>query len=74
MVRGGRGHGELRRLLRNPEDAEFSGPVQLHFEYPGFGGADGGKLKLEIPKEKLVAQMRKDLEHVRKLMHQAQLT
>jgi sugar phosphate isomerase/epimerase len=52
---------------------KFSGPVQLHFEYPGLGGADGGKPKLEIPKEKLVAQMRHDLEHVRKLMRQAQL-
>jgi sugar phosphate isomerase/epimerase len=52
---------------------KFYGPVQLHFEYPGLGGADGGKAKLEIPKEKLVAQMRKDLEHVRKLMRQAQL-
>jgi L-ribulose-5-phosphate 3-epimerase len=51
----------------------FNGPVQLHFEYPGLGGADGGKPKLEIPKEKLVAQMRKDLEHVKKLMRQAQL-
>jgi sugar phosphate isomerase/epimerase len=52
---------------------KFSGPVQLHFEYPGLGGADGGRAKLEIPKEKLVAQMRKDLEYVRKLMRQAQL-
>jgi len=52
---------------------KFSGPVQLHFEYPGLGGADGGKPKLEIPKEQLLAQMRKDLEYVRKLMHQAQL-
>ena len=50
---------------------KFSGPVQLHFEYPGLGGADGGKPKLEIPKEKLAAQMRKDLEHIRKLMRQA---
>jgi sugar phosphate isomerase/epimerase len=52
---------------------KFSGPVQLHFEYPGLGGADGGKPKLEIPKEKLAAQMRHDLDHVRKLMRQAQL-
>jgi sugar phosphate isomerase/epimerase len=52
---------------------KFSGPVQLHFEYPGLGGADGGKPKLEIPKEQLTAQMRKDLDYVRKVMRQAQL-
>ena len=52
---------------------KFGGPLQLHYEYPGLGGADGGKNKLEIPKEKLVAQMRKDLEYVRKLLRQAQL-
>ena len=52
---------------------KFSGPVQLHFEYPGLGGADGGKPKLTIPKEQLAAQMRKDLGHVKKLMGQAQL-
>ena len=52
---------------------KFSGPLQLHFEYPGLGGADGGRPKLEIPKEKLAAQMRHDLEYMRKLLHQAQL-
>jgi sugar phosphate isomerase/epimerase len=55
------------------KSAKFSGPVQLHFEYPGLGGADGGRPKLEIPKEKLVAMMRRDLEYTRKLMRQAQI-
>ena len=52
---------------------KFSGPVQLHFEYPGLGGADGGRPKLEIPKDKLAAIMGKDLEYVRGLMRKAQL-
>jgi sugar phosphate isomerase/epimerase len=51
----------------------FHGPVQVHYEYPGFGGANDGKGKLEIPKEQLVAQMRKDLDHVKKLMTAAKL-
>ena len=52
---------------------KFNGPVQLHFEYPGLGGADGGKSKLEIPKEKLASIMRKDLDYVKGLMRKAQL-
>ena len=43
----------------------FSRSGAMHYEYPGFGGANDGKAKLEIPKDKLVAQMRKDLDHVR---------
>jgi hypothetical protein len=51
----------------------FHGPVQVHYEYPGFGGANDGRSKLEIPKEQLVSQMRHDLNYVRKLMTQAKL-
>ena len=29
--------------------SKFSGPVQLHFEYPELGGAHDGKSKLDIP-------------------------
>ena len=31
---------------------KFSGPVQLHFEYPGLGGADGGKAEAGDPERK----------------------
>ena len=32
-------------------NGSFSGPVQLHFEYPGLGGAENGKKTLTIPKQ-----------------------
>ena len=52
---------------------KFSGPVQLHFEYPGLGGAENGNAKLSIPKDEVVAIMRRDLTAIRGLMAQAAL-
>jgi L-ribulose-5-phosphate 3-epimerase len=47
----------------------FSGPVQLHFEYPGLGGAENGDRTLRIPKQELIAAMRRDLAYVKGVMH-----
>jgi sugar phosphate isomerase/epimerase len=43
----------------------FSGPVQLHFEYPGLGGAENGKKTLTLPREQVAEAMRRDLNAVR---------
>src|ERR1700743_1624902 len=51
----------------------FSGPVQLHFEYPGLGGAENGKNTLTVPKEDVIAAMHRDLMYVRKLMSEKEL-
>jgi sugar phosphate isomerase/epimerase len=51
---------------------KFSGPVQLHFEYP-LGGAENGNAKLSIPKDQVVAIMRRDLTTIRGLLKQAAL-
>ena len=51
----------------------FAGPIQLHFEYPGLGGAnDGGKV-LSITKSAFTAIMRRDLGYIKRLMRDAQL-
>jgi sugar phosphate isomerase/epimerase len=42
----------------------FSGPVQLHFEYP-IGGAENGKKALTWTREKILESMRNDLQAVR---------
>ncbi len=42
----------------------FSGPVQLHFEYP-LGGAENGKKTLTLPREQVLAAMQTDLNAVR---------
>ena len=42
----------------------FSGPLQLHFEYP-LGGADTGQRNIKIPQEQLFQAMRTDLGRLR---------
>jgi sugar phosphate isomerase/epimerase len=44
---------------------QFSGPVQLHFEYAGLGGAENGKTTLTTPRQHVVDSMRTDLAAVR---------
>ena len=51
----------------------FSGPVQLHFEYPELGQAYDGKTTLDIPKERFIAIMQRDLRYLKGLMGQAGL-
>jgi sugar phosphate isomerase/epimerase len=51
----------------------FSGPVQLHFEYPGLGGAENGNKKLTISQQELMDAMRRDLTYVRGVMRDQQL-
>ena len=53
--------------------AGFSGPVQLHFEYEGIGGADRGAAKLEIPKAELIAKMKRDVAFYRTKLRDAGL-
>jgi sugar phosphate isomerase/epimerase len=69
----GEGMVDFPRFFQMLKAAQFSGPVQLHFEYPGLGGADNGATTLAIPKAQLVATMRRDLSYVKNLMKQAQL-
>ncbi len=52
--------------------SNFSGPVQMHFEYP-LGGADKGDKKLTIEKEKVFAAMKKDLTVLRGWLREAGL-
>ena len=51
----------------------FSGPVQLHFEYPGLGGAQNGDKQLTIPKQEVIDAMRRDLTSVKGVMSAQQL-
>jgi sugar phosphate isomerase/epimerase len=51
----------------------FSGPVQLHFEYPGLGGAENGDKQLRIAKQDLIAAMRRDFTYIKGVMSAQQL-
>jgi sugar phosphate isomerase/epimerase len=50
----------------------FNGPLQVHFEYP-LGGAENGTRTLTIPKQDVLAAMKRDLEKVRGMLARAGL-
>jgi sugar phosphate isomerase/epimerase len=52
--------------------AGFSGPLQVHFEYP-LGGANSGAHKVTLPPAEIFAAMKRDLTEVRKHLAQAGL-
>ena len=51
---------------------DFDGPLQIHFEYP-LGGANSGARQITIPREEVLAAMKKDLVKTRAYMAQAGL-
>jgi L-ribulose-5-phosphate 3-epimerase len=55
------------------KENRFSGPVQLHFEYNGLGGAENGDKTLKIPRQELIAAMRRNLTFTRRVMHEQRL-
>jgi len=54
------------------KQANFSGPVQMHTEYP-LGGVDSGAKTLSMDKAQVLSAIRKDLNTLRGWMRQAEL-
>jgi sugar phosphate isomerase/epimerase len=54
------------------KEANFSGPAQLHFEYP-LGGAEHGSRNPTMEKAKILAAMKRDLTTLRGWLREAQL-
>lgn len=53
-------------------EAEFAGPLQIHYEYP-LGGANNGNRKITVSREEVFSAMKKDLVKVRGYLGQAGL-
>ncbi len=68
----GEGMVKLPQFFGMVAETDFSGPLQMHFEYP-LGGANGGKRTLTIPKEEVYAAMKKDLDKIRGMMSETGL-
>jgi sugar phosphate isomerase/epimerase len=68
----GEGMVNFPAFLAMLKEANFSGPVQLHSEYP-LGGAENGEKTLTLPKSTVLATIRKDLVTLKGWMKQAQL-
>jgi L-ribulose-5-phosphate 3-epimerase len=69
----GEGMVDFRKYLGMLKQAGFSGPVQLHYEYP-LQGVDEGSRQTPRNPERIYAAMRKDLDLLRTWMREAQLT
>jgi sugar phosphate isomerase/epimerase len=69
----GEGMVNFKRYFELLKQARFSGPVQLHIEYP-LGGAENGAKTLTIDRSKVIAAMRRDLTTLRGWLHDANLT
>jgi hypothetical protein len=54
------------------KEAHFSGPVQLHTEYP-LGGVENGARILTLEKSKVLATIRKDLATLKGWMKEAEM-
>jgi sugar phosphate isomerase/epimerase len=68
----GEGMVNYKKFFALMKAANFSGPVQMHFEYP-LGGADKGAKTLTIKKEEVFAAMKKDLTVLRGWLREAGL-
>lgn len=68
----GEGMVNFQKFLAMVKEAGFSGPVQLHFEYP-LGGVDSGSRKPSIALETVWKAMRRDLALLREWMQAASL-
>lgn len=53
--------GEFFAMVRK---RNFSGPIQIHFEYP-LGGAEAGKTELSLPASRVLESMKADVKRVR---------
>jgi sugar phosphate isomerase/epimerase len=69
----GDGMVNFKQFLPMLKEAGFSGPLQLHMEYPELGSAANGKTESSVPKDKLLAMMRQDITRLKALLRDAGL-
>lgn len=67
----GQGMVNFKQFFSFLKTARFAGPLQLHMEYDELGGAGSGKTTFTIPKEKLLAIMKRDLDTLKRLLVEA---
>lgn len=56
------------------KEAGFAGPLQLHMEYPELGSASTGQTESSVPKDKLLAMMRRDITRLKDLLRDSGLS
>jgi sugar phosphate isomerase/epimerase len=69
----GEGMVDFKKFFGMLKESGFSGPLQLHMEYPEVGTASTGKVESSLPKDKLLAIMRRDLTRLKDTMKETGL-
>jgi sugar phosphate isomerase/epimerase len=67
----GEGMVDFKQFFPMLKQAGFSGPLQLHMEYPELGTAANGKNESSLPKDKLLSLMRHDITKLKDLLRGA---
>lgn len=67
----GEGMVNFRQFFAMLRQSGFAGPIQLHMEYPELGGAARGDRAVNIPREKLLEWMRRDVEILKVRLREA---
>lgn len=67
----GQGMVDFKKFFAMMKASGFSGPLQLHMEYPELGTASTGKFESSIPKDKLLPMMKRDLDLLKSMLHEA---
>lgn len=68
----GEGMVDFKRYFAMMKQANFSGPLQLHVEYP-LGGAEHGEHTISVEKDVVFAALRRDLARIRTWLQEAGL-
>jgi sugar phosphate isomerase/epimerase len=69
----GEGMVHFPKFLAMLKQANFQGPIQVHYEYAGLGGADHGAVKLDLPAAEVLAKMKRDQQFLRARLKEAGL-
>lgn len=67
----GEGMVNFRQFFPMLKEGGFTGPLQLHMEYPELGGADTGQTTFNIPKQELLAIMQRDIDRLKSMLREA---
>jgi sugar phosphate isomerase/epimerase len=68
----GTGMVHFPQFFKMVKQSGFSGPLQIHYEYP-LGGANNGTAKLTIPQDEVFAAMKRDVRVLRGYLKDADL-
>lgn len=69
----GEGMVQFTKFFAMLKQQRFEGPIQVHYEYPGLGGAEHGNAKITVSKAEVVSILKRDHDFYRARMREAAL-